>query len=94
MTTGQQYQEVLTNFPFASQIPLTGVFVEFDVTDPLGNTNTSTHTIVDRFGYASRQGSATATVSLPAGGQPAISPSTILPSTSTRASSRQPCPIC
>ena len=73
MTTGQQYQEVLANFPFASQI-LTGVFVEFDVTDPLGNTSTSTHTIVDRIGYAARQGLATATVSLPAGGQPAISP--------------------
>jgi hypothetical protein len=32
-----QYQEVVTNFPFGSQI-LTGVFLELDVTDPSGNT--------------------------------------------------------
>jgi transglutaminase-like putative cysteine protease len=70
---GQPYQEALTNFPFGSQI-LTGVFLEMDTGDPSGNTTTNTHTILDRIGYAARQGLAQASVSLPANGQPAISP--------------------
>jgi probable HAF family extracellular repeat protein len=73
MITGQQYQEVLTNFPFGSQI-LTGLFLEFVVTTPAGTTTTYTHTIVDRIGYAARQGLVSASVTLPAGGAPAVGP--------------------
>jgi uncharacterized membrane protein len=69
--TGQQYQEFITNFPFASQV-LTGVFLEVDTADPAGNTTTSTHTIVDRIGYAVRNGYAAGNISIPPGGQPAI----------------------
>jgi Transglutaminase-like superfamily/LVIVD repeat len=70
--TGQQYQEVLTNFPFASQV-LTGVFLELDTTDPAGNTATTTHTILDRIGYAARKGLAIATINAGGTSQPAIS---------------------
>ena len=67
----QDYQELFTNFPFSSQV-LTGVFLEFDYTDPSGNTTSYTHTILDRIGFAARNGQASATISIPAGGQPAF----------------------
>ncbi|HML18174.1 MAG TPA: hypothetical protein VK419_14190, partial [Bryobacteraceae bacterium] len=72
-TTGQTYQELFTNVPFSSQI-LTGVFLEFAYTNPAGTTTTYTHTVLDRIGYAAREGLAAASVSIPAGGQPAFSP--------------------
>jgi hypothetical protein len=53
--TGQSYQEVLTNFPFASQI-LTGLFLDVTLGGAGTTPQTSTYTIVDRIGYAARQG--------------------------------------
>ncbi len=88
LTIGQQYQEVITNFPFASQV-LTGVSLELDTADPAGNTTTSTHTILDRIGYAARQGLATANITLPAGGQAAMSP---FDNVTMNVQSSAPCP--
>lgn len=51
---GQDYQEVLTNFPFGSQV-LTGVFLELDVTDPAGRTQSFQRTLADRIGIAARE---------------------------------------
>ena len=53
--TGQQYQEVLTNFPLASQI-LTGLFLNVTLAGAGTTSATYTDTLVDRIGYAARQG--------------------------------------
>jgi transglutaminase-like putative cysteine protease len=52
---GQPYQEVLTNFPLASQI-LTGLFLNVTLAGPGTTTQTFSQTVVDRIGYAARQG--------------------------------------
>ena len=69
--SGTQYQEVVSNFPFSSQV-LTGVFLELDVTDTSGKTTPYTHTILDRIGYAAREGLVQTSISLPSGAQPAL----------------------
>jgi hypothetical protein len=51
---GEDYQELLTNFPLASKI-LTGLFVEIDVISPDGQLETFERTLIDRIGYATRQ---------------------------------------
>ncbi len=51
---GQDYQEVLTNFPLGSQI-LTGLFLELDVVAPDGTTRNYRRTIADRIGIAARR---------------------------------------
>jgi uncharacterized membrane protein/transglutaminase-like putative cysteine protease len=52
---GQDFQEVLTSFPFGSQI-LTGVFLEIDVISPDGDVETYKKTLGDRIGLATRRG--------------------------------------
>ncbi len=52
---GQQYQEVLTNFPLASQI-LTGLFLNVTLGGAGTTSQTYTQTLVDRIGYAAREG--------------------------------------
>ncbi len=53
--TGTPYQEVLTNFPLASQI-LTGLFLNVTLSGPGTVSETFSKTLVDRIGYAARQG--------------------------------------
>ena len=53
--TGTPYQEVISNFPLASQI-LTGLFLNVTLSGPQGPSETDTHTILDRIGFAARQG--------------------------------------
>ncbi len=53
--TGTPYQEFLTNFPLAST-PLTGLFLNVTLTGPGTTTQTYSQTLVDRIGYAARQG--------------------------------------
>ena len=68
---GQSFQEVLTNFPFGSQA-LTGLFLNVTQSGPQGASQTFSRTLVDRIGYAARQGQAGASVSVPPGGAPAL----------------------
>lgn len=51
---GQDYQEVLTNFPLGSQV-LTEVFLEIDVIAPDGTTRSYQRTLGDRIGLAARR---------------------------------------
>ena len=59
---GQAYQEVITNFPFGSQI-LTGLFLNITLSGPQAAPVTFDKTLVDRIGFAARQGAGS--VSLP-----------------------------
>ncbi len=72
---GKPFQEVLTNFPFGSQI-LTGLFLDIKLTDPQadGTVQTSTveKTLLDRIGFANRQNGTAVSVSGPADGSPAL----------------------
>jgi uncharacterized membrane protein len=52
---GQPYQEVLTNFPLGSQI-LTGLFLDVTLSGPGTSSQTFNRALVDRIGYAARQG--------------------------------------
>lgn len=69
---GTDFQEVLTNFPFGSQL-LTGLFLEATLTGPDGPAETFTRPLVDRIGFAARQGVAGASVSVDPNGPPALS---------------------
>ncbi|MBS0321865.1 MAG: choice-of-anchor D domain-containing protein [Proteobacteria bacterium] len=53
---GDDYSELLTNFPLGSNI-LTGVFVDMDVIDPANPSapQSTRRTLLDRIGYATRQ---------------------------------------
>ncbi len=55
---GHDYQEVLTNFPLASQI-LTGLFLNITLSGPQGTEETYERTLVDRIGYAVRENGGT-----------------------------------
>src|SRR5208337_5010855 len=52
---GTEYQEVLTNFPLASQV-LTGLFLNISLSGPGTTSETFSRALVDRIGYAARQG--------------------------------------
>ncbi|MEO8270741.1 MAG: transglutaminase domain-containing protein, partial [Aureliella sp.] len=54
LVTGINYQEVLTNFPFGSQV-LTGLVLTIAITSPNSAPKTYSHTILDRVGEAARQ---------------------------------------
>jgi len=69
--TGQPYQEVLTSFPFGSQV-LTGVFLKLHITSPDGTSVDLEKTIADRIGAAARLGGGGQISIEP--GQPLISP--------------------
>jgi large repetitive protein len=51
---GIDYQEILTSFPFGSQV-LTGLFLEMDVQSPDGAVETVKRTLIDRVGFDVRQ---------------------------------------
>jgi hypothetical protein len=70
--TGQPYQEVLTNFPLGNQV-LTGLFLNVTLSGPQGGAVTYDHTILDRVGYAARQGLAAPSLSVDPNGPPAVS---------------------
>lgn len=69
---GQDYQEVLTNFPFGSQV-LTGLFLNVDLTAPGQAPESYEHTILDRIGFDVRQNGGTPNLALDPTGQPAVS---------------------
>ena len=60
---GTPYQEVLTDFPLASQI-LTGLFLNVTQSGPIGPSGTYQSTILDRIGYAARQSGSPVSVSV------------------------------
>lgn len=72
ITTGQDFQEILTNFPLGNQI-LTGVFLEITQSGSGGQPETYYRTLFDRIGYAPRQGLVNANVSVDPNGPPALS---------------------
>ncbi len=92
---GTDYQEVLTNFPFGTQV-LTGLFLNIELSGPDGPTESFDRTIIDRIGFAARQGRAGAHVSFDPSGPRAINnqdivtvnvlPSFFEPGAATRAS--------
>jgi uncharacterized membrane protein len=58
LVRGQDYQEILTNFPLGSQY-LTGLFLNFTLTGPQGAAETYSKTLVDRIGFTARQAGGT-----------------------------------
>ena len=74
---GTDYQEVLTNFPFGSQI-LTGLFLEVTMSEPQasGSVRSATveKTLLDRVGVVARQGGGGVPLQLPTDGAPALTP--------------------
>ncbi|HEY2784103.1 MAG TPA: transglutaminase domain-containing protein [Fimbriiglobus sp.] len=70
---GSQFQQVATNFPFGSTI-LTGLFLSLTLNDPGSAPVTYNRSLVDRIGYAARQGQAGVNVSVDPNGPPALTP--------------------
>ena len=75
---GEDYQEILTNFPLSTQF-LTGVFLEMEVVEPedeSGQRATELHQrdIFDRIGFAARQNGETTNVGGATDGSPTLSP--------------------
>ena len=68
---GQSYQEVYTNFPLGTEV-LTGVFVNIDVNDPGVATQTYQRAMLDRIGYAARQGNVSVQIQLASTPTPAL----------------------
>ncbi len=52
---GTDVQEVLTNFPLGSQV-VTGAFLSMEVRSPDGSTESHERALLDRIGFAARQG--------------------------------------
>ncbi len=70
---GTPYQEVLTNFPLASQV-LTGLFLNVTLSGPQGPPESYSQTLVDRIGYAARQGLVQPNISVNPNAPPIITP--------------------
>ncbi len=70
---GTDYQEVITNFPLASQL-LTGLFLNMTLTSPGATPTTYTKTLVDRFGFAARQNGGSPAISADPTAPPILSP--------------------
>jgi len=68
---GTDYQEMLTNLPFGSQV-LTGLFLDVTLSGPNAPAQTFEHTIIDRIGYAARQGLVATSVAVDPNGAPAL----------------------
>lgn len=69
---GTPYQEVLTNFPFSSQV-VTGLFLNIELTSPTGTAEVFERALFDRIGFAARQRFAGANVNVDPSGPPAFS---------------------
>jgi len=63
VTTGTSYQEVLTNFPLGSQV-LTGLYLNITLSGPSGPAQTYERTLLDKIGYAARQGLASPNITI------------------------------
>jgi uncharacterized membrane protein len=70
---GTDFQEVLTNFPFGTQV-LTGLFLKITLSGPQGESEAYEHTIVDKIGYAARRGLAAPNVTIDPSGPSTLSP--------------------
>jgi uncharacterized membrane protein len=71
IVTGDSYQEMLTNFPFGSQV-VTGLFLEIDLSGPDGPTETYHRTLMDRIGFDIRHNGGTPSLNLGPDGAPAL----------------------
>ena len=69
---GTPFQEVLTNFPLASQI-VSGLFLDINLTGPTGPSQSYDRTLVDRIGYAARQGGSATSIPIDPSSGPAVS---------------------
>ena len=69
---GQAFQEVLTNLADGSSV-LTGMFLNITESGPQGASQTFSQTLLDRIGYAARQGLVSPTISVSASSPPAFS---------------------
>jgi large repetitive protein len=70
--TGTPHQEVLTNFPLASEV-LTGLFLNISLNAPGAPEQTYDRTLVDLIGPAARQGLANPNVAVDPNGPPVVS---------------------
>lgn len=70
--SGTPYQEVLTNVPLGNQF-LTGLFLNITLSGPNGASEHFQRTLVDRIGYAVRQGLTQPSLSVDPNGPPIIS---------------------
>ena len=68
---GQNYQEVLTNFPFGSQV-LTGVFLDIVTSGPNQSSQTYERTLADRIGYVARQNRSVLRLNISPSAQPLL----------------------
>ncbi len=73
LISGQPFQEVLTNFPFGSQV-VTGVFLNVSVNDPGEAAQSYQYTIADRIGIAARESGGSSSISVAPGSAPLLSP--------------------
>lgn len=71
LTRGDDYQEVLTNFPLGTQA-LTGLFLKMAVSGPDKPTENFERALVDRVGFAARQGGSASNLSIDPNGPAAI----------------------
>lgn len=69
---GQAFQEVLTNFPLATQV-VTGLFLRLELKNPNGAVETVERPLLDRIGQAARQGLVAPSLSTDPNSPPAIS---------------------
>jgi hypothetical protein len=69
--TGTPFQEVLTDFPLASQI-LTGLFLNITLSGPGTGSIAFTRSLVDRIGFAARQGTGVPDIALTRSSDPPI----------------------
>ncbi len=69
---GQEYQELLTNFPLGSQV-LTGEFLDITESGPGEQTQTYERALLDRIGYSIRQNGGTPTLNVTPSSPPALS---------------------
>jgi uncharacterized membrane protein len=68
---GKDYQEVVTNFPFGSQI-LTGLFLDITLSGPEGPAQSYERALVDRLGAAVRQNGGAPQISINPNGPPPL----------------------
>ncbi len=76
LISGQNYQEVLTNFPLASQV-VTGLFLNVTLSGPEGPAKTYNTALVDNIGYNVRQNGGSVNVTSDPDQPPSIDPDKI-----------------
>jgi hypothetical protein len=76
LVRGTDYQEVLTNFPFGTQV-LTGLFLTIDVSGPGRITESHERPLLDRIGFDVRTNGGMPNIDFGPDGQPALAPTDI-----------------